>query len=238
VIENTVQVHVQGPVTEEDREHARSIVRHAAARARGPLLHARVDLVAHTDPARERPAFAKCELDVNGQIVRAHATGAVMRDALDGLDERLRERLRRAAQHQRAEHLRHRDPGHWRHGDQPTVPEPVFPRPVEEREIVRRKTFAATPMTLEQAAVQLHQLDHDFFLFTDADLGLERVVACRDGGHVVIDEPTVRTVEEAVEALALSGARFVFFREPGEGRGQILYRRYDGHYGLITPAAD
>jgi hypothetical protein len=29
---------------------------------------------------------------------------------------------------------------------------------------------------------------------------------------------------------------FVFFAEPDSGRSQVLYRRFDGHYGLITPA--
>ena len=29
---------------------------------------------------------------------------------------------------------------------------------------------------------------------------------------------------------------FVFFAEPDTSRGQVLYRRFDGHYGLITPA--
>ncbi|MBO1414556.1 sigma 54 modulation/S30EA ribosomal C-terminal domain-containing protein, partial [Streptomyces sp. FH025] len=30
---------------------------------------------------------------------------------------------------------------------------------------------------------------------------------------------------------------FVFYTDTSTGRGNVLYRRYDGHYGLITPAA-
>lgn len=30
---------------------------------------------------------------------------------------------------------------------------------------------------------------------------------------------------------------FLFFAEPASGRGRLLYRRYDGHYGLVRPAA-
>jgi ribosomal subunit interface protein len=42
------------------------------------------------------------------------------------------------------------------------------------------------------------------------------------------------TEEQAVEHLDLAGAPFVFHLDPGTGRGRVLYRRYDGHYGLIT----
>jgi len=28
----------------------------------------------------------------------------------------------------------------------------------------------------------------------------------------------------------------VFFVEPTTGRGNVVYRRYDGHYGLISPS--
>jgi len=32
------------------------------------------------------------------------------------------------------------------------------------------------------------------------------------------------------------GRPFVFFADTGTGRGNILYHRHGGHYGLITPA--
>ncbi len=41
-------------------------------------------------------------------------------------------------------------------------------------------------------------------------------------------------VEEAVARLNLSDDRFVFFYDPPSGRGMVLYRRYVGHYGLLT----
>lgn len=30
---------------------------------------------------------------------------------------------------------------------------------------------------------------------------------------------------------------YVFFLEVDTGRGKVVYRRYDGHYGVIAPAA-
>lgn len=43
------------------------------------------------------------------------------------------------------------------------------------------------------------------------------------------------TVPEAVDRLDLTGLPFVFFENVETGRGNLLYHRYNGHYGLITP---
>ena len=38
------------------------------------------------------------------------------------------------------------------------------------------------------------------------------------------------------EGLGLLGLPFLFFIDAAQGRASVLYHRYDGHYGLITPA--
>ena len=42
-------------------------------------------------------------------------------------------------------------------------------------------------------------------------------------------------VAEALERLDTGRERVVFFRNSDTSRGNVAYRRYDGHYGLITP---
>jgi len=44
------------------------------------------------------------------------------------------------------------------------------------------------------------------------------------------------TEDQAVTHLDLGGDPFVFYVDAGTGRGRVLYRRYDGNYGLISPA--
>ena len=44
------------------------------------------------------------------------------------------------------------------------------------------------------------------------------------------------TVDEATSRLDVSGEPFVFFVDASTRRGSIVYRRYDGNYGLIRPA--
>src|SRR5690606_29463770 len=53
-------------------------------------------------------------------------------------------------------------------------------RPVDERQVVRRKTFAATPLTPDEAAYEMDLLGHDFYLFTDARSGQDAVIHRRD----------------------------------------------------------
>jgi hypothetical protein len=42
-------------------------------------------------------------------------------------------------------------------------------------------------------------------------------------------------LDEAVERIGAVGEPFVLFENAETGRGNVIYRRYDGHYGLIAP---
>lgn len=248
-----IVVHAHGGVADDERAYAQDKVAHLLKVASGPVFFVKVDLVAHADPARERSAFAKAELDVNGQVVRAHAAATTMFEAVDRLEWRLRERIERHAHSQEAKHLRHRGDDHeWHHGDLAAPRRQYFPRPVEEREIVRHKTFAVSDTTPEEAVLDLEQLDHDFYLFhnivTDEDNVLYRAAPERyeilqpspaagpsepgTGISTSPIRPSAMSVETAVELLDLGDLPFVFFLDD-IGRGSVVYRRYDGHYGLI-----
>jgi putative sigma-54 modulation protein len=50
--------------------------------------------------------------------------------------------------------------------------------------IVRRKQFVVTPMSPEDAALQMDLLQHDFYLFTNLDTGRASVVYRREDGHL------------------------------------------------------
>ena len=54
--------------------------------------------------------------------------------------------------------------------------------------IVKRKSFAARPMTVDDAVLQLELLDHDFFLFTNAENGNCAVLYRRHHGGLGLIE--------------------------------------------------
>lgn len=252
-----VVVHAEGMVSGADRAYAREKVAHVRRFAPGPVLYARVDLTAHADPARERPCFVKAELDVNGHLVRARVSAGTMPEAIDLLADRLGERLERFSHHLESKHLRHRANGDaWQHGGPMSSRPPYFPRPVDEREVVRQKTFAVNEMSPDEAALDLELLDHDFYLFRNVDTGEDNVITRTGDARYELLEPSVcgesandtttiipsavrpskLAIDAAAEILDFTEARFVFFLDAQSGRGRVLYRRYDGHYGLIVPA--
>ena len=225
-----------------------------------PVLYARVKLTRHPDPAVERPVVAQANLDVDGRLVRVQVEGVTAREAIDRLEARLRHRLERTAEHWEA--LRGRAPAagarEWRHQSEPTHRPGYFPRPVDERRVIRRKSFTLAPCTVDDAAVEMDLLDYDFHLFTEKATGAASVLyrAGPTGYRLALVMPAspdqlapfqvpltispqpipCLTVEQATDRLGLLGLPFLFFIDAVQGRASVLYHRYDGHYGLITPA--
>lgn len=253
-----VALVAKGDVGDQAKAQVRAEVVRALRRLDEPVLFARATLTVEPDPARERPAVAGATLDVDGDLVRAEVAAPTFPEAIDRLGKRLVDRLEhRARQRERL----HRsaglaEPGEWRHGDLATERPPFFDRPVEERQLVRHKTFAIGELTPDEAAFDLELLGYDFYLFTDLATGLDAVLERTTEGSFrlvrlepsdagvepaaeaieVVDHPVpVLTLAEAIERLDAGREPHVFFASAVSGRGNVLYRRYDGHYGLITP---
>lgn len=251
-----------GEVSENDLAYATDKITGIISGLEGPVLLAEVRLTQEPDPARQRPSIAEVVLHLNGQPVRAHVASHEMNTAVDLLADRLRRRLERHARVRDARRARvrvhhQRDEHQWRHGDLPSQRPEYFDCPVDERRLVRRKSYATGEMTPDEAADALDLLDHDFFLFTNLHTGADAVVSYTDDhGFELIDAsgrqdavgpdtvapmsparlvPPRCTTAEATAQLDLDIVPFVFFVDDESGRGSVVYRRYDGHYGLITP---
>jgi hypothetical protein len=208
----------------------------------------------------KRPVIAQANLDVEGRLVRAQAEGATSQEAIDRLAARLRRRLERVAQHWEARRggLPLGEQHEWRHESEAVARPDYFPRPPEQRRILRHKSFAVEACTVDEAALEMELLDYDFYLFTEKGTGIASVLyyAGPTGYRLAQVAPTTlddltpfdlpltissqparcMTVEQATERLGLMGQPFVFFIDAAQGRASVLYHRYDGHYGLITPA--
>ncbi len=243
-------VTTHGVVPEAAKQYASEKITALARFTRKPILFAQVRLTHEPNPARERPCIVEATLDVNGQAVRGHLAGHDFFEAIDLLDQRLRRQIDR-------HEARHNDRSH---DTAPVAPSPVeyTERPVEEREVVRHKTFALTPMRCDEAAFDLDMLGHAFYLYVDIDSGLESVIFhdLDDGlvlmqatdDAIVVPQPCAVDVQpstmhppelslfDAEERLDAGHEPFVFFINTETGRGNVVYRRIDGHYGLITPA--
>ena len=224
-----------------------------------PVRQVRVKLTKHHDPAVERPVVAQANVDVDGRLVRAQVEGETVREAVDRLEDRLRRRLQRVAEHWEARRGRRAVAGEWRRDSEPTHRPKYFPRPREERRVVRRKSYSMAPCSVDEAAVEMEMLDYDFHLFTEK--GTRSAGVLYRGGptgyRLALVAPVTEdrlspfelpltisphpapclTEEAAIERLGLLDLPFLFYIDAARGCASVLYRRYDGHYGLLTPAS-
>jgi Sigma 54 modulation/S30EA ribosomal protein C terminus len=156
-------------------------------------------------------------------------------------------------------------PDEWCHPtDEAHRPE-YYARPVGQREIVRDKAYPLPLLDADGAAFEMECLDYDFHLFIERGTGQDAVlyrtvppgyrlaallpVVPPVATPLVAPEPGTATAvtvnprpvpwlanREAVRRLDLTGEPFLFFGHAADRRGRVLYRRTDGHYGLIRPA--
>jgi ribosome-associated translation inhibitor RaiA len=252
-----VQAETRGDVPEDA---VRSAVHHVGSLLRAapePVLFARVKLTMAADPAVERPAVAQINIDLNGRLIRTQAAGETMRAAVGHACDRLRVRLARARTWAVVRGSRPAtEPGEWRHQSLPAERLPYFPRPPGERSIVRRKSYALAHETPDQAVAEAELLDYGFHLFTEKSTGEDSVVyRVRDGYRLALAHPRSGRLGPVAPSIAMSkipvprlsvpgataeleatGQLFLFFVNAETGRGNLIYHRYDGHYGLVEPA--
>ena len=245
-----VELLSRGPVEFGDRDYATGKIQALCELGHEPVLSAVVKLRLRDETTDSLPAIAEATLDLNGVAVRAHASADTMPEAIDQLDQRLSRRLRR--HRKRLEDRRHEPE------PEPARTHPGYADlPTDDREVVRHKSLAMRPMSVEEAADEMDLLDHGFYLYLDVDHAIDRVVYRNgDSGLCVVPRvngealpgrtrPPIHPAPLVLNHLPLNEAEllldegdepFVFFAEPNTSRGQVLYRRFDGHYGLITPA--
>jgi hypothetical protein len=258
VLDVEVTAHGQLPGA---ADYARNKIGELGRLTHKPVLHARVKLSQHGDPAVARRVVAQANLDVDGRLVRAQVEGVTAREAIDRLEARLRHRLERSAEHWEAKRggITRVGPREWRHQSEPTHRPNYFPRPESERRIMRHKSYSLPTCTVEEAALEMELLDYGFHLFTEEGTKQDSVLY-REGPNeyrlaqvnpesadepapfdmplTISPQPAPRlTVDEAIARIGLLGLPFLFFVDTARDRGSVLYHRYDGHYGLITPAS-
>jgi putative sigma-54 modulation protein len=139
-----------------------------------------------------------CEILVHlkGHLVKGHAAASDHHAALDVALEKVERQMRRLHERrtQRSKNVRNRRNGSRARANASGAETPesgsdelegLLPASgdvdagsdgAEEPEIVKRKQFLVKPMDPEEAALQMELLDHNFFLFTNAENGRPAVI--------------------------------------------------------------
>lgn len=236
-----ISVQTAGEVLDDACDFVRDQVGGLLRRLPGPRPAVRIKLTRSARSALPWSALVQANFEVRGQLVRGQVAGAFFHEAAQLLRRSLAQRLPVLAGREA-----------WR-DERPRV---AVAEVNGRREIVRRKYCTPVRCTPDQAAFTMDLMDYDIHLFVDAETGedsaiyrvgptgyrLARLVSTAPPSGPVsvpltvnVHEVPLLTPEEAVGRLDATELPFRFFRSADTNRGAVLYRRYDGHYGLITP---
>ena len=155
--------------------------------------------VTHEKNHRQHDKAARVEMTLlsRGPAVRAEAASTDQHSALDAAIDKLESRLRRVTDRRRISHGQHK-PTSLAEATADLPDDLLVPGPegvavpthlVGGMEVqgensplvVREKTHAAAPMTLDQALHEMELVGHDFFLFMEKDSMRPSVVYLRKG---------------------------------------------------------
>ncbi len=160
-----------------------------------------LELKVEKNPSIPEPCIAEATVFTRGPVIRARESSTDMYAAVDLVTDKL---VRRVKKYHDKIH------GRTKHGhEKPAVTVTPAPElaPVaaaaaladeisgeaehagDNGRIVKIKQFALKPMSVQEAALQMELVGHDFFVFTNAESNRTNVVYRRNDGHYGLIEP-------------------------------------------------
>jgi putative sigma-54 modulation protein len=172
------------PITDSLREHTTRKLSRLSRYL--PLVDETIVDVEQEGGENARRYVVQLTVNCNGTYLRAEERGPRLLPVIDAAADVLSRQVRRYK-----DKLYHRDK-HVKARGAALAGKAVVPKEVEEEEeeqeeivlgrVVRVKRFPVKPMTEEEAIEQMELLDHDFFLFFDADANTYAVLYRRRHG--------------------------------------------------------
>ncbi|MGV2827627.1 ribosome hibernation-promoting factor, HPF/YfiA family [Myxosarcina sp. GI1(2024)] len=154
----------------------------------------------HLSVARNSRIESKHKAEVtvyaNGTIIRAQEGSGNLYASIDMVADKIYRQLRKYKE----KHLAKKNHAQVRTGDMieaTTVESNLIGDRTAElpAEIVRKKYFAMSPMTIEQALEQLQLVDHDFYMFRNSETHEINVIYARNHGGYGVIQPRASQAE-------------------------------------------
>jgi putative sigma-54 modulation protein len=142
-----------------------------------------LELAVERNPSIAANHVAEATIWTRGPVLRAREASSDMRASIDQLVEKLERQVKRYRTQGKARRRRAARANGPAEAAMPVVPDEAEPL------IVKTKQFTVTPMTPEDAVLQLELIGHDFFVFRSADSGEVNVVYRRRDGNYGLIEP-------------------------------------------------
>lgn len=181
-----IRVHTKNMHLPDDvRAIAEEKVAHAVRVFDGAVSFIDVEFTEEQNPRLASERFRlEITASVAGQVVRVEAAEPEARSVVDTATDRFERRLRRL---KKRLITRNRRPEKRLNEE----PEPVEDEEQQDKGLIidRVKRFEVKPMTTEEAALQMELLEHDFYLFLNADTDRYGVLYRRRGGTLGLIDP-------------------------------------------------
>ena len=193
-------------VTDSLREHAEEklsrLHRYLQERHIDEVTRVELELWVEKNRSIANSQVAEATIFTRGPVIRARESSHDMYAAIDLVTEKLERQAKKYRDRVQHRTLRHQDkvgalPADFVPAGIPLLPEKqVTDQSLadgnhKEPIIVKSKSFALKPMSVEEAALQLELVGHDFFVFTNAETSDTNVVYRRDDGHFGLIEPAI-----------------------------------------------
>jgi hypothetical protein len=233
-----LDMRVKGDVSSDERDCARAMI--SAVLDKAAIDRARVRISAGN--CANGHGLVQINLRVHGAAARVQVSGSTVVLAISAAAARLQRQINRLTTAW--------DPWPWPDPERPALAVPGI-RPVARLKSVR--LHLGVPC---QAVAFLNAMDYDVFLYTDGETGEDAIIyragptGLRLARQRTMRPPstpsllplTMNTLEipnltpgQAAARLAEHWLPYVFYTDHASRRGNLLYRRYDGDLGLISP---
>ncbi|MFA5866543.1 MAG: ribosome-associated translation inhibitor RaiA [Actinomycetota bacterium] len=126
----------------------------------------------------------------HSSVIRAKQSSPDMYASVDTIIDKLGKRLKKYKEKLDSQHSKHHKETIRNNGFVETFAEEEFEFESDGPEIVKTKQFTIKPMSLEEAAMEMELLGHNFFFFRNSETEVPNVIYKRRDGNLGLIEPT------------------------------------------------
>lgn len=177
-------------ITDSIREYVTQKVEKGVSHFQDLTLEVDVHLSVAKNPRNNLKQTAEVTIFANKTVIRAEESSENLYASIDLVSDKISRQLRKYKEKRLAQKTSVRAKTIEVVEEQPVVKDLIGSRSPElPKEVVRTKYFMMSPMTVEDALEQLQLVDHDFYMFRNAETGEINVIYERNHGGYGVLQP-------------------------------------------------
>ncbi len=177
-------------ITDSIREYVTQKIEKGVSHFQDLTLEVDVHLSVAKNPRNNLKQTAEVTIFANKTVIRAEESSENLYASIDLVSDKIARQLRKYKEKRLAQKTTARAKTIEVVGEQPVVKDLIGSRQPElPKEVVRTKYFMMPPMTVEEALEQLQLVDHDFYMFRNAETGEINVIYERNHGGYGVLQP-------------------------------------------------